>query len=412
MFDFDAYERIRDAWDTNASTLDERGQRLWAAGHAAASTDLGGITLVARATGLSRNTIRDGMNALRQTVAEWPAGRVRLPGGGRKRLTEDDPQLMGALEALIDPMTDPSRSALRWTCKSTQTLAKILSRQRRRMRDGIERMRNLDGRSVANLLHEADYCLRANRKRIVGSELPNRDAQFRYVNDQAQHFLNRKRPVLVVDTGVWVGPDDWRSADLLVSKVSEADQARIDGFGDTALRSLFPGGAAEATDFRQWSSVGIAIDTAQLAVASVRRWWFEMRPNRFSLARELLIAADCGGRDNQRTRKWKAALQNLADDIGATIVVCHVPRGAVKWPNVEQRLLSFDATVRRRQRFAMHQAVVSMVVRTSRERPIIRAVLETGVPRAVADFSDRHFESLCITPASFNGLWNYSVGPT
>lgn len=237
----------------------------------------------------------------------------------------DDPGLVGALEALIEPLDTVSNSPLRWTLRSTCELAELLSRQKRCMCDGIERTRNIDGRTVAKLLRADGYSLRANRQRIEGSELPDRDRQFQHLNTRVRGFLGRRQPVIAVDTGVWVALGRSRDADLI--GVMPGQLLLDPDVPFSTLQELVRIGCADAIDSRRWTSVGIAEDAVQLAAAAIRGWWDELGEAQHPDARKLLIAADCGGRDNRRTRNWKLALQELADQIKLPLTVCHLPRG-------------------------------------------------------------------------------------
>jgi Rhodopirellula transposase DDE domain len=350
MCDRTIVKGIQSEWLGGPSSLNDRAKRLWAAARAE-SLGSGGITAVARATGLSRDTIRRGLRELHEPTDAAMAGRERLPGGGRKCLIEEDPGLMAALEALIEPMTDPSSAALRWTCRSTRSLAVELSKQRRQMRNGKKRARKLDGRTVAGLLHDAGYSLRWNRRTIAGSDLPVRDAQFGYVNEQAIRFVRRRQPVISVDTGVRVnGGRSW-CADLIGWAPGEP----------------FPD---DTGDGHRLSSVGIAEGTARLAVATVRQWWTQIGRKKHPLAKRLLIVADCGGREDGRTRLWKASLREFATVSGLELHVCHLPRGTSRWSRVEQRFVSF-VTEGDPKSVATHIAAISVIgsPRSNTDRP-------------------------------------------
>jgi Rhodopirellula transposase DDE domain len=381
-------EQIREQWLAGPSDLDERARRLWAAAKAE-SLGSGGITAVARATGLSRDTIRRGLRELHEPIDAAMAGRERLPGGGRKCLNEEDPGLMAALEALIEPLTDASSAAaLRWTCRSTPSLAEELSPQRRQMRTGKKRARKLDGRTVARLLHDAGYSLRWNRRTIASSDLPVRDAQFGYVNAQVMEFIRQRQPVVAVDTGVRVkGGRSW-CADLIGWAPGEP----------------FPG---DPGDRHQWSSVGIAEETAGLAVATVRGWWTQTDAEKRTLAKRLLIVADCGGRDDRRTRIWKAALLEFSTVSGLELHICHLPRGTSRWTRVERRCVSFSGSGQG-QPVAAHIAVVTVIGSPATSTDTARTVvLQVDNRRPGAKAHDAEFDAHRITEGAFSEAWNY-----
>jgi len=314
--------RIQRRYRVLAPEMDERRRRQWAAAEAR-ELGWGGISLVARATGLSRPTITAGMRELdlprqQRTLA---AARVRRPGGGRKRLTATDPGLLAALEALIEPVTrgDPE-SPLRWTCKSTAKLAAELARQNHPVSD----------RTIATLLKEAGYSLQANRKTREGSSHPDRNAQFEHINAQVVAFHKQRQPVISVDTKKKELVGDFKNSGREWRPHGQPEEVRVHDFQDKQLGKAIPYGIYDLASNEGWVSVGVTHDTARFAVASIRRWWTEMGQARFPLARKLMITADGGGSNSSRNRLWKIALQELADDLGLTLHVCHLPPGTSK----------------------------------------------------------------------------------
>src|SRR3954452_4690653 len=319
--------------------MDERMRRQWAASEAL-SLKRGGVTVVAKATGMSRTTIGQGMRELRERdtlgiedescVWELPA-RVRRPGGGRHPLKVNDPTLVADLQALIEPTTrgDP-QSPLRWTCKSTRNLAEALSRDGHR----------LSYQAVAVLLHELGYSLQALRKtRGVGSH-PDRDAQFRHINRQVIAFQGRGRPVVSVDTKKEGPVGDFENAGREWQPEGRPEEARISDFEDKHLGKVIPRGVYDLTRDEGWVGVGVDHDTAQFAAERLRRWWQEMGSEVYPGAQGLLITADSGGSNSRRSRLWKVAIQELADLLGFAISVCHFPPGTSKWNQIEHRMFS------------------------------------------------------------------------
>jgi hypothetical protein len=410
MIDDETFERIRQQWRI-VRLRDKRTQRLWAAAEAAKIP--GGITWVARATGLTRDAIRAGRDELKPRNGQAPLDGEHSGEGdgvGRKSLMVDDPGLVGALESLIEPLAGAWNSPLRWTLRSTRELAELLSRQKRCMSDGTEKTRNIDGRTVAKLLHLAGYYLRANRRRIEGSELPDRDRQFQHLNKRVKGFLRQQQPVIAVDTGVWVAIGRSRDADLI--GVIPGQLLLDPNVPLSTLRELVRIGCADAIDSRRWTSVGIAEDAVRLVAAAIRQWWDELGEAQHPDARKLLIAADCGGRDNRRTRNWKLALQELADQIKLPLTVCHLPRGVSKWTNVVQQFVSFGRSSEQNLQAVNKVAVVSAIERRRSNTPARRVALDDGDLRVIAEVVDEVFNALKIAPESFNGDWNFAVTPT
>src|SRR5215472_8663426 len=260
---------IRRKLDLMSPVLDERSRRRWAATEAR-ELGWGGISAVAAATGLSRDTIRAGLAVLRHERARPPAlpdGRLRRPGGGRKPLTEADPGLTRALDRLVDPATrGHPESPLRWTCKSTRRLAEELTRQGH----------PVSPNTVAALLRTEGYSLQANRKTREGRQHPDRDTQFAYLNGRVQSFQRAGQPVISVDTKKKELVGDFKNGGREWQPAGRPEEVRVHDFQDKALGKAIPYGVYDITSNEGWVSVGIDHDTAHFAVASIRRWWQEM----------------------------------------------------------------------------------------------------------------------------------------
>jgi hypothetical protein len=384
--------------------MDERRRRQWAAAEAR-ELGWGGVSLVARATGLSRPTITAGMRDLEQPPQQrmLDAARVRRPGGGRKRLAVTDPDLLTALEALIDPVTrgDPE-SPLRWTCKSTRRLADELTRQRH----------PVGPRTVATLLHEAGYSLQANRKTREGSSHPDRNAQFEHINTQVVTFHRQRQPVISVDTKKKELVGDFKNGGREWRPQGTPEEVRVHDFQDKQLGKAIPYGVYDLASNEGWVSVGITHDTARFAVASIRRWWTEMGAARFPRARKLMITADGGGSNSSRNRLWKLALQELADELGLPLHVCHFPPGTSKWNKIEHRLFSFITHNWRGKPLVSHQAIVNLIASTTtRTGLIVKAALDTNHYETSVKVPDEELACLNLTRDEFHGDWNYKLSP-
>jgi hypothetical protein len=405
MHDAQVEARIRRKFRSLTVELDERRRRQWAAAEAR-DAGWGGVSLVARATGLSRPTISLGLKELKRSAKSRMAAtaRVRAPGAGRRRLTESDPGLLQALERLIDPATrgDPM-SPLRWTCKSTAKLAEELTRQNHPVSD----------RTVAMLLKLNGYSLQANRKTREGSSHPDRNAQFEYINRQALAFQKRAQPVISVDTkkkelvGEFKNPgEEWQPR-------GQPQKVNVHDFPDKKLGKAIPYGVYDLACNEGWVSVGIDHDTAEFACASIQRWWVEMGSARFPRASELLITADGGGSNSSRNRLWKKSLQRLADDIDLTLKVCHFPPGTSKWNKIEHRLFCFITKNWRGRPLTSYEAIVNLIASTTTKTGlIVRAALDTRAYETGLKVSDEELSQLHITPAKVHGNWNYSIKPT
>jgi hypothetical protein len=396
--------QIRHKYHMVAVELDERRRRQWAAAEARA-VGWGGISLVARATGLSRPTILAGLKEL-ELSSQRRAGaatRVRSPGGGRRKLTESDPGLLEALERLIDPATrgDPM-SPLRWTCKSTDNLAEELTRLHHPVSD----------RTVALLLKQSGYSLQANRKLREGSSHPDRNAQFEYINRQVRAFQKQQQPVISVDTkkkelvGEFKNPgEEWQPK-------GQPEEVKVHDFPDKKMGKAIPYGVYDLACNEGWVSVGIEHDTAEFACASIQRWWNEMGSGRFPRASKLLITADGGGSNSSRNRLWKKSLQGLADELGITLSVCHFPPGTSKWNKIEHRLFSFITKNWRGRPLTAYEVIVNLIASTTTKTGLtVRAALDPRCYETGIEVSDEELEQLRITRAKFPGDWNYSIQP-
>jgi hypothetical protein len=404
MQDAQTLEGIQRKYRALLPELDERRRRQWAAAEAR-ELGWGGVSLVARATGLSRPTITAGLRELDQPTAQRAAQavRVRRPGGGRRLVTEADPGLLAALESLVEPVTrgDPE-SPLRWTCKSTRRLAEELVRQDHRV----------GARTVAILLHKAGYSLQANRKAREGLDHPDRNAQFEFINASVARALMRDQPAISVDTKKKELVGDFKNGGSEWRPQGEPEEVRVHDFLDKTLGKAIPYGVYDMVNNQGWVSVGITHDTAQFATNSIRRWWQEMGQARFPKAKELLITADGGGSNGHRTRLWKVSLQALADELGLTLNVCHFPPGTSKWNKIEHRLFSFITMNWRGKPLVSLQTIVNLIANTTTGTGlIVKAALDTNHYDTEIKVSDAELAGLQLQRHEFHGDWNYTITP-
>lgn len=387
--------------------LDELSIRLVAAADAEAF-GRGGPSFVAKASGLSRTTIYAGLNDLKKETAEpVPSSktkvRIRRSGGGRKRLTESNPGLLEDLDKLVDPITrgDPE-SPLRWTCKSTTKLARELR----------AKGHQVSQRTVWTLLDQLGYSMQSNRKALEGSENPDRDEQFHYIADKVRQFQEIRFPVISVDTKKKELIGRFKNAGREWRKKGEPEKVNVHDFADNELGKIVPYGVYDLTYNQGWVSIGINHDTAEFAVATIRRWWKRMGHGLYPEATELLITADGGGSNGSRVRLWKIELQKLVDELDMTIHVCHFPPGTSKWNKIEHRMFCHISENWRGRPLESHAVVLNLIANTHTEKGLeIQAELDESLYSTGIKIPDKHMASLSIHRDVFHGEWNYRIRP-
>jgi DNA-binding phage protein len=395
---------IREKFVALAPVMDERTRRLWAATEANA---LGhsGQTLVARATGMSRSTLHLGLRELARDAAPAlaPGQRVRRRGAGRKALTERDPTLVAALETLVEPTSrgDPP-SPLRWTCMSVRQLATALRRQGH----------TVERQTVAHLLAALGYRLQAHRKTKEGAAHPDRNAQFAYINTRVRAFQTRGYPVVSVDTNKKELVGDFKNGGQAWRPQGQPERVRVYDFVDEDWGKAIPDGVYDQAANLGWVNVGVDHDTAAFAVESLRRWWEHMGSQRYPSAPALLMTADGGGSNGSRNRLWKVALQQLANDIGLRMAVCHVPPGTSKWNTIEHRMFSHMSMNWRGRPLISHEVMVNLIANTTTQQGLtIKAALDTGRYPIGIKVTDQEFEQVKLKQSKFHGEWNYTIMP-
>ncbi|HEY3246254.1 MAG TPA: ISAzo13 family transposase [Phycisphaerae bacterium] len=404
MQDATVVEWIRDKYEAVAPTLNERARRYWAAAEAR-SLGRGGVTAVSQATGLSRKTIHAGLRELDVNAADpsaaLPPERVRRPGAGRKPITKTQPRIVAALERLVEPTArgDPE-SPLRWTCKGTRRLAEQLRREGFTVSD----------RKVAALLAASGYSLQANRKTREGKQHPDRDAQFRFINETVKRFQRRGQPVVSVDTKKKELVGDFKNGGREWRPKGEPEEVRVHDFIDRQQGKVIPYGVLDVTHNEGWVSVGIDHDTARFAAEALRRWWTKMGSKRYPRAKQLLITADGGGSNGARSRLWKVALQELADRMGLTLSVCHFPPGTSKWNKIEHRMFSQITMNWRGKPLVSHEVILKLIGNTTTRAGLrVRAALDAGRYPTGEKVSPAALADVQLSKASFHGDWNYTI---
>lgn len=381
--------------------LDEHTRRIWAASEAM-PLGRGGISLVARATGISRDAIYAGIREI-ESDDILPTGRTRRSGGGRKSATFHQPELSKKLEALVDPLTrgDPE-SPLRWTCKSTRSLSRELANQ------GCP----ASSRLVGALLKDMGYSLQGNCKTIEGNQHPDRNAQFEHINALVAKEMRCKQPVISVDT---------KKKELIGNYANRGKQwlpqgkaVKVNGhdFPDPSVPRAHPYGILNLADNTGFVNVGTDHDTATFAVASIRRWWKAQGKKAYPAAKRLLITADGGGSNGVRLRLWKWELQRLADELRIPISVCHFPPGTSKWNKVEHRLFSFISSNWQGEPLTDYETIVNLISGTTTSTGLkVSCKLDRRKYPIGKRVSDQEFSEINLTRADFHGDWNYTIRP-
>lgn len=397
---------MRGKFEALRPVMDERMRRHWAACEAL-SLGWGGITAVAEATGLSRNTIRAGIAELQDPTQdaqkEIQQPRLRRPGGGRQRLTKRDQALLKDLESLVESSTlgDP-QCPLLWTSKGIRNLAEEL----------VAQGHQVSYRTVARLLHQMGYSLQANRKTREGDSHPDRDAQFEHINKKVRAFQRRKQPVVSIDTKKKELVGDFKNSGREWRPQGSPEAVRVHDFRDKELGIAIPYGVYDMTLNEGWVSVGIDHDTAQFATQTLRRWWQNMGSRVYPKARELLVTADAGGSNGSRSRLWKVALQELADEIGLRICVCHFPPGTSKWNKIEHRMFCHITENWRGKPLVSRAVIVNLIGNTKTRTGLrIKAELDTNSYETGIKVTDEELAAVQIKKDSFHGEWNYTISP-
>ncbi len=383
--------------------MDERVRRLWA-GAEAEAMGRGGIAAVARATGLAISTVTLGRNELRAGVRADNLVRVRRKGGGRKRHEAVHPELIPALEKLVDPVTrgDPE-SPLRWTCKSTRALSAEMFTQY-----GIR----VGDKTIARLLRDQGYSLQAAQKTVEGAQHPDRNAQFEHINAKAQDCIARSVPFISVDTKKKELVGNFKNAGREWQPQDAPEMVDVHDFPNDAVGKAIPYGVYDVADDSAFVAVGTDHDTPVFAVTTIETWWRLMGSKRYPEARELFITADAGGSNGYRLHLWKAELQRLADKLRLSIRVSHFPPGTSKWNKVEHRLFSFITMNWRGRPLRTYETVVNLIGNTTtRAGLVVRASVDRRSYPTGKRVSAKDISELNIERDPFHGDWNYVIRP-
>ena len=394
-------EGLKALFSFMSAQLDERQRRLLA-GSVAKLLGRGGPTVVAKASGMSRNTVMDGVKDVDR--GEVPSGRVRREGGGRPRLIDKDLNLLLDLDELVEPGSrgDPM-SPLRWTLKSLRQLTAAL----------VAKGHKVSTWSVADLLHRMGYSLQATAKTVEGAQHPDRNDQFVYINDLAGQFLAAGDPVVSVDckkkeqVGETPG---YKNAGREWEPKGQPRTAGVHDFPDPEMGKAIPYGVFDVGANEGWVSVGDDHDTAAFAVHGLRRWWQEMGLARYPKSKRLLVTADAGGSNSYRNKLWKLELAKLAAETGLAITVLHYPPGTSKWNKIEHRLFSFITGNWRGQTLTSYRTVVELIGATTTATGLkVRAEWDEGYYPTGTKVTEAELAAVPLKPHAWHGEWNYTI---
>jgi Rhodopirellula transposase DDE domain len=401
MQDATTIEAIRRKFVALAGDLDERGRRRWAAVEAQA-LGRGGITAVAAATGMSDRTVRTGLRELADS-RPLPDHRQRRTGGGRKPLTHHQPELLEALDRLIDPLTRGSPTEpLRWTCKSARQLAAALVAQ------GFA----IGASSVRHRLAALGYSLQGNRKTREGKQHPDRDGQFRYIHRRVQARKRRREPAISVDTKKKELLGNHKNPGRTYRRKGRPIEVDVHDFPERTRGKAVPYGVYDIHENEAGVSVGISHDTAEFAVAAIRRWWERLGRRKYAAARRLLVTADSGGSNSARSRLWKVELQTLADETGLIVEVCHYPPGTSKWNKIEHRLFCHITRTWRGEPLESVEVVVESINATTTTTGLeVHAWLDECEYQKGRKVRDDELAECRIVRHDYHGDWNYEIHP-
>lgn len=384
-------------------TLNE-AQRRWFVGREALRRGRGGIQRMVDVSGLSKPTILKGIRELRSQQELLAAeGRVRRPGGGRKPIEAHDPEVSQLLEQVMDETTvgDPM-SPLKWNSRSTYQIQQYLANQGHPISED----------TIQRRLRQLGYSLQANRKDKEGESHADRDRQFRYINQTAKRFLRRGEPVISVDTKKKERVGNFKNNGQKWRKKGQAPRVNVHDFPSLAEGTAIPYGAYDVHRNEGMVNVGMTHDTAEFAVASIRRWWRQFGVRHYSVARRLFICADSGGSNAARNRAWKYYLQQFSDEAGLEIVVGHYPPGTSKWNKIEHRMFSFISMNWKGEPLVSFETVVNMISATTTKQGLrVKAVLDKHYYEKGVKISEEQMKGLHLRPHRQNPEWNYSLLP-
>lgn len=379
-------------------TLNERDWRIYLGTEA---RKLGNISHVAKVSGSDRKTIARGVADSDMPLDELASSRIRLPGGGRKRLIDTDPTLDVDLESLLDPKGDPMRT-VQWTTKSVEKLALSLQ----------EKGHAITRNSVRLILQSKGFSLVANKKNIEGVSHPDRDGQFQLINATVKEFQTTGDPVISVDTKKKELLGSFKNNGREWQPKGRAEIVNVYDFPGIADGKAVPYGIYDIIQNSGFVNVGTSSDTAAFSVESIRRWWMNCGRMLYPDKKELLITCDGGGSNASRSRLWKQELQCLVNETGLSITVRHYPPATSKWNKIEHNLFSYISMNWRAKPLTCLETVIESISHTTTKAGLtVTAVADTNTYQKGLKVSDEELTLLNITRSEFHGEWNYTIRP-
>ncbi len=398
----DAEAAIAERYRLMSPQLDERQRRRFAATEAR-TFGRGGIAAAARACGLAENTVRKGLAELEDREPRQP-GRVRKPGAGRKRVEDNDPELLKELRKLVEGDARGDREQpLLWTAKSLRTLAGELS----------DRGHRAGKDAVAGLLKtKLGFSLQSTRKTLEGKQHPDRDGQFEHINQTVGAAIAAGQPAISIDTKKKELVGEFQNAGREWHPAGHAPKANTYDFPSMADGKAIPYGVYDIADDVGFVSVGIDRDTAQFSVAAIAAWWRQLGKTAYPQATSLTVTADCGGSNGNRTRLWKTELQGLANQTGLQIHVCHFPPGTSKWNKIEHRLFSYISRNWRGRSLVSYEVIINLIAATTTSTglKVYARLDEQQYPKV--EVSDEQLAAVNLVADAFHPEWNYTIKPS
>ena len=396
--------KLKEKYDFILPVLNEKQRRMLLVADAK-YFGFGGITIVSKASGVTRATIHNGLNEINKPTADLGINndRIRKAGAGRKSIAKQYPAIMEDLDNLVSPVTrgDPM-SPLRWCCKSLRNLSELLQAMGHK----------ISYRVVGELLKESGYSLQANRKTEEGGKHPDRNEQFYYINETVKEHISGYQPVISVDCKKKENIGNYKNAGKEWEPEGNPQKVKVYDFEDKELGKVAPYGVYDLKNNEGWVNVGISSDTAQFAVESIRTWWYNMGQEKYPDANRLLISADGGGSNGSRNRLWKVELQKLANELNLKIAVCHFPPGTSKWNKIEHRLFSHISMNWRGKPLTSLEVIISLIGGTKTRRGLkVQAVADQKTYQKGIKVSKEEFEKINIERCEFHGEWNYTIHP-
>ena len=387
-------------WCSLLPLLNEAQTRVYVA-QKALELGRGGISTVAALTGIARPTIHKGIQELQAGIAPHTAVMIRKKGGGRKCVEAVDATLLRDLEAIMEENTagDPM-SCLKWTGKSSSKIAHELAVKGHRV----------NPRTVCRLLKDMDFSLRANVKAEEDAQHPDRDAQFRYINQQAKTFMQTGDPIISVDTKKKELVGNFKNAGQTWR--CEDKRVKAHDFPSQAVGKAIPYGVYDIQANAGMVNVGMSHDTAEFAVESMTKWWKSVGSRHYGGSKRLLICADSGGSNGSRTRLWKVALQQFSDAFALKVTVLHYPPGTSKWNKIEHKMFSFISINWKGEPLVSYEAVVNLISTTTTKAGLrVVAELDQNNYATGIKISDKQMDELSIRYHKKHPAWNYTVSP-